>query len=81
MAACKCPQTCAPEEDVLNVVKLLADKGADVNAVNRKRITPLMYACSSGHLEVVKFLLPVSNKFATDNQGWNVISPSKDIGL
>lgn len=72
MAACNCPSSCASPENVFTVVKQLINKGADVKAVNRRRMTPLMYACSSGNLEVVKLLLPLSNKFATDNQGWNV---------
>ena len=47
-----------PEE----AAQVLIDAGADVNAVNRKRITPLMFACgkaaSNGRMfEVVKVLL------------------------
>lgn len=72
MAACSCPPTCAPPESVLDVVKQLIDKGADVSAITRKRMTALMFACNSGNLEVVRLLLPLSDKFATDNQGWNV---------
>lgn len=72
MAACNCPSTSSTPENVLAVVKQLLEKGANVNAVTRRRMTALMYACSSGNFEVVKLLLPLSNKFATDNQGWNV---------
>lgn len=72
MAACNCPSSCSSPERVLAVVKQLINKGANINAVTRRRMTALMYACSSGNLEVVKLLLPLSNKFATDNQGWNV---------
>lgn len=72
MAACNCPPSCASRANVLNVVQQLLSKDVNVNAVTRKRMTPLMYACSNGNLEVVKLLLPLSNKFATDNQGWNV---------
>lgn len=72
MAACNCPSSCSPSANVSLVVEQLLEKGANVNAVTRRRMTALMYACSSGNLEVVKLLLPLSNKFATDNQGWNV---------
>lgn len=72
MAACNCPSSCSSYENVLDVVQQLVDKGANVDAVNRKRMTALMFACSTGNVEVVKLLLPLSNKFATDNQGWNV---------
>lgn len=72
MAACNCPSSCSPPEKSLDVVKQLLENGADVNALTRRRMTALMYACSNGNLEVVKLLLPLSNKFAIDNQGWNV---------
>nr|WP_297278145.1 ankyrin repeat domain-containing protein [uncultured Brachyspira sp.] len=38
----------------LEVVKLLIDKGADVNAKDDYNRTALMLASSNGHLEVVK---------------------------
>lgn len=72
MAACNCPSSCSPPERALAVVKQLIEKGANVNALTRRRMTALMYACSSGNFEAVKLLLPLFNKFATDNQGWNV---------
>lgn len=72
MAACSCPSTCADPKDSFEIVKYLVEKGANVNAITRKRINALMFAASSGNLQVVKFLLPLSNKFAVDNQGWTV---------
>lgn len=42
----------------LDIVKVLVDKGADVNARNNEYgLTPLIYAASKGHLDVVKFLV------------------------
>lgn len=72
MAACSCPSTCADPKDSFEIAKYLFEKGANVNAITRKRINALMFAASSGNLEIVKFLLPLCNKFAVDNQGWTV---------
>lgn len=66
------PESSASPSDVFNVVQQLVDKGANVNAITRKRMTALMYACSNGNIDVVKLLLPLSEKFAADNQGWTV---------
>ncbi|XP_065353147.1 ankyrin repeat domain-containing protein 17 isoform X5 [Cloeon dipterum] len=40
-----------------DIVQLLIDNGADVNAQSSTGNTPLMYACAGGHLEVVEILL------------------------
>lgn len=72
MAACKCPESTTPFSEAQKVVDLLVKHGADVNAATRKRMTPLMYAASSGNVEVVRYLLPLVNKEAVDNQGWTV---------
>ena len=37
--------------------KLLLDNGANINAINHWKTTPLMYAYVYGHLEVIRFLL------------------------
>lgn len=72
MAACSVPETCAPPNDAFTIAKQLVENGANVKAITRKRITALMYACSNGNIDIVKLLLPLSDKFAVDNQGWNV---------
>lgn len=72
MAACNCPNTCADPKESFEIAKYLVGNGANVNATTRKRINALMFAASSGNLEIVKFLLSLCNKFAVDNQGWNV---------
>ena len=37
-------------------VKLLLDRGRDVNSRNCLGCTPLLYACGSGHIETVRKL-------------------------
>jgi ankyrin repeat protein len=41
----------------LGVIRLLADAGADLNAMEGEGQTPLWAACMRGHIEVVRFLL------------------------
>lgn len=72
MMACNCPKETSPFENTLDIIKELIEYGANVTAINRKRITPLMFAANNGHLEAVKYLLPLSNKNAEDNQRWTV---------
>lgn len=72
MGACNCPESTSPYVETLKLVDLLVKNGADVNAFTRKRMTPLMYAASVGNVEVVKYLLPLVNREAEDNQGWTV---------
>ncbi len=51
------------------LVKELLTARADSRATNKKMVTPLHYAASSGHLPTVKALIPVSNLNAQDNNG------------
>lgn len=39
------------------VLKLLIEKGSDVNSLNNQRETPLMYAAEHGYIEIVRLLL------------------------
>ncbi|PMD56795.1 ankyrin, partial [Hyaloscypha bicolor E] len=41
----------------IDVVKLLLEKGADVNAAEQDGQTPLRWASESGHVNIVKLLL------------------------
>ena len=41
----------------LKYVKLLVEKGADINSITAEYMTPLHYACKSGSLEVVSYLI------------------------
>ena len=53
------------KEEIFNIVKLLIDNGADINAIKNKGVaadnqtgwTPLMFACNHGYLDIVKLLL------------------------
>src|SRR6218665_345840 len=47
----------ASQEGHSDIVKLLLDAGAHVNAVNINKQTPLLVAADSGHLDVVQILL------------------------
>lgn len=72
MMACNCPSTTSPFEKTLDIIKQLVKNGAIVKAINRKRMTALMFAASNGNLKAVEYLLPLSNKDAIDNQRWTV---------
>ncbi|CAD5118145.1 DgyrCDS6881 [Dimorphilus gyrociliatus] len=54
IVACYCVKT---EERILNVVKILIQNGADVKAINRRHISPLMYAARNNYCKVVDLLL------------------------
>jgi uncharacterized protein len=44
------------KEDTISI-KLLLDRGANVNSTTVEGVTPLMYACESGNLDIVKLLV------------------------
>lgn len=72
MAACNCPSTTSSFDKSFEVVQKLVECKADPNAVNRKRMTPIMFAACSGNDDVLKYLLPLTDNNAEDNQGWTV---------
>ncbi|XP_019859415.1 PREDICTED: myotrophin-like [Amphimedon queenslandica] len=52
------PLHCASQTGNANIIKLLITKGkADVNAVDKKNRTPLLYAVASDSIEAVDILL------------------------
>ncbi|KAJ8970952.1 hypothetical protein NQ317_014060 [Molorchus minor] len=73
MMACNCPKNTSPYKKSLEVIKQLVETGANVKAINRKRMTALMFASNNGNLEAVKYLLPLSDKDAEDNQKWTAL--------
>ncbi|XP_056633989.1 uncharacterized protein LOC130443409 [Diorhabda sublineata] len=73
MMACNCPKETSPCTETLKVIRLLVNHGVDVKAVNKTRMTALMFAANVGNLPAVQFLLPLSNKDAEDNQKWTAL--------
>ena len=52
------------------LLKYMADKGADMNAVHSRNMTALIYAAGNGNLDAVKFLVDKGvNIKAADKQG------------
>ena len=55
----------------VEVVKLLLEKEADINAADETGWTPLHGASANGHVEVVKLLLEKeADMDAADKEGW-----------
>jgi len=68
------------ETDV-EVVKFLVDKGADVNARDLIKSTPLLWAAGFGKPETVAFLLSKgSDVKATDDNGWTPLIWAAGLG-
>lgn len=72
MMACNCPSDTSPYEETYKIVKILIENGANAKSINRKRINALMFAANAGNLMVVKYLFPLSDTKAVDNQRWTV---------
>ena len=72
MAACA--STHENEDDLIKCVNLLLENGANVNASDRQKVTPLMYACKEKRLKIVTALLEREeiNVDLQDNRGWTV---------
>ncbi|KAG5894902.1 hypothetical protein JTB14_030607 [Gonioctena quinquepunctata] len=73
MMACNCPKPTSPFTESLKVIERLVDNGANPKSINRKRMTALMFSANVGNLPAVKYLLPLSDKNAEDNQRWTVL--------
>ena len=72
MAACA--SSSENEDDLVKSVDLLLEKGANVNATERHKVTALMFACKERRLKVVKTILRRQelNLNLQDNRGWTV---------
>ena len=59
------------EEDHVEIVRLLCDRGADVEAFNNGGFRPLHYAAYNGHISVVKELIEERNAYINArDDGW-----------
>jgi len=72
MAACA--STHEHEDDLVKCVILLLENGANVNASDRQKVTPLMYSAKEKRLKIVNTLLKREeiNVDLQDNRGWTV---------
>ncbi|XP_050411935.1 ankyrin repeat, SAM and basic leucine zipper domain-containing protein 1 [Patella vulgata] len=60
---------------VFECVRLLIEKGANINDYDRYHISPLLYAAREGQIEVVKFLLNHGASInKQDSRGWTALS-------
>lgn len=68
-------------ESDLEVVKILVDKGADVNARDLINSTPLLWAAGFGKPETVAFLISKgADVKATDDNGWTPLIWAAGLG-
>jgi len=51
------PLWCAAAAGHLDIVRLLIQKGANVNSTTKTNSTPLRAACFDGHFEIVQYLV------------------------
>lgn len=73
MAACSCTKYTSPYERSLETAKLLVENGAELEKVDRKRMTAFLFAASSGNTLLIEYLMPMVNIFVEDNQGWSAL--------
>ena len=69
----------AVDKEQVKIVKLLLDKGADVNAKNWDNRTPLVLAAKKGYTQVVKLLLNSGADVSLKDQlGWVALDYAKE---
>lgn len=54
----------------IEITKYLINKGADVNYVNKNNDTAFTYACTRGHMEIIKLLL-LNGNFINEKINYN----------
>ncbi len=73
--------TGAAYKGYVGIVKMLAEKGADLNAANDRGQTPLMFAALFGRVEVVRFLVKSKVDLGKrDERGRTALSLARDQG-
>lgn len=58
----------AAENGLMNILKILLDSQADINAQTKSLDTPLLYAINSGHIEVALYLIQRDGRVDINNQ-------------
>lgn len=81
MAACASSHE--NEEDLVKCVEILIEAGANINASERHRVTPLMFACKEKRLLIVQALLKRGeiNVDLQDHRGWTVSNKSFNVSF
>ena len=64
----------------LDLLKILVEHGADVNAVNELGWTPFYVACASGHLHIVQYLVGFADLDTIDFSGETPLHAAGVIG-
>ncbi|RDW75101.1 hypothetical protein BP6252_06243 [Coleophoma cylindrospora] len=65
----------------INIVKLLLEKGADVNAADKDSCSPLYWASQDGQIDVVKLLLEKGASINTaEHTGWTPLHRASEDG-
>jgi len=72
MAACASSHEI--EDDLVKCVEILIANGANINATERHKVTPLMFACKEKRFKIVQTLLRREeiNIDLQDHRGWSV---------
>ena len=60
--------------EMVEIVKLLINKGAEVNVQDNRGVTPLMHALDLSNLEVIKYLITAgADTNIQDNEGYTIV--------
>lgn len=80
MAACASSHDV--EDDLVKCVEILIANGANINATERHKVTPLMFACKEKRLKIVQTLLKREeiNINLQDHRGWSALMWAADKG-